>query len=91
MSVEYPKWASGPAEILRHGLRLLTIDSDVNRRQAMISIDNSVELMIKTYLGLPKRVTGLTITRKAVPRNLRELSSIVKCARRICTGDASWT
>ncbi|SFN90801.1 hypothetical protein SAMN05660284_02499 [Formivibrio citricus] len=30
----------------------------------MISIDNAVELMIKTYLGLPKRITGLVITRK---------------------------
>ena len=30
----------------------------------MISVDNAVELMIKTYLGLPKRVTGLAITRK---------------------------
>ncbi|MBI2839751.1 MAG: hypothetical protein HYX75_15675 [Acidobacteria bacterium] len=30
----------------------------------MISIDNAVELMAKTYLGLPKRVTGLAITRK---------------------------
>jgi len=30
----------------------------------MISIDNAVELMIKTYLGLPKRVTGLAISRR---------------------------
>ena len=39
-------------------------DNDVNRRLAMISIDNAVELMIKTYLGLPKRITGLGISRK---------------------------
>ncbi len=57
-------WASGPGEILRHGLELLNKDSDTNRRLAMISIDNAVELMVKTYLGLPKRVSGLTITRK---------------------------
>lgn len=57
-------WASGPGEILRHGLSLLKKDSDTNRRLAMISIDNAVELMIKTYLGLPKRITGLVITRK---------------------------
>ena len=30
----------------------------------MLSIDNAVELIIKTYLGLPKRVTGLQISRK---------------------------
>jgi hypothetical protein len=57
-------WASGPGEILQHGLSLLRSDSDVNRRLAMIAIDNAVELTIKTYLGLPKRITGLTISRK---------------------------
>jgi uncharacterized protein YutE (UPF0331/DUF86 family) len=59
-----PPWVSGPGEILRHGLALLRDDTDVNRRLAMISIDNSVELMIKTYLGLPRRVTGISISRR---------------------------
>ena len=63
MSAQSP-WASGPGEILRHGIGLLKNDSDVNRRLAMISIDNAVELMIKTFLGLPKRVNALSITRK---------------------------
>jgi hypothetical protein len=49
---------------------LLQKDSDVNRRLAMISIDNAVELMVKTFLGLPKRVTGLQIGRE----KLREIS-----------------
>jgi hypothetical protein len=57
-------WASGPGEILRHGVSLLKADSDVNRRLAMIAIDNAVELTIKTYLGLPKRINGLAITRR---------------------------
>lgn len=56
-------WATGPGEILKHGLELLKKDTDTNRRLAMISIDNAVELMIKTYLGLPRRVTGLKISR----------------------------
>jgi hypothetical protein len=60
----YIPWATGPGEILRHGLNLLKKDSDTNRRLAMISIDNAVELMIKTFLGLPKRVTGINIPRK---------------------------
>ena len=59
-----PPWASGPGEILRHGLGLLRDDSDTNRRLAMIAIDNAVELTIKTYLGLPKRITGLHVPRK---------------------------
>jgi len=58
-----PPWASGPGEILKHGLELLRKDTDTNRRLAMISIDNAVELMMKTYLGLPQRVTGLKISR----------------------------
>jgi hypothetical protein len=58
-----PPWASGPGEILQHGVNLLEKDSDTNRRLAMLSIDNAVELMIKTYLGLPKRATGLQINR----------------------------
>lgn len=59
-----PPWVSGPGEILQHGLSLLRKDSDVNRRLAMISIDNAVELMIKTYLGLPKRVTKINLSRR---------------------------
>lgn len=65
-----PPWAAGPGEILRHGLSLLQEESDTNRRLAMIAIDNSVELTIKTYLGLPKRITGLQIPRK----KMREIS-----------------
>src|SRR2546421_12656763 len=57
-------WASGPLEILKHGLSLLGQDNDRNRRLALLSIDNSVELMIKTFLGLPKRVTGIFVSRK---------------------------
>jgi hypothetical protein len=58
-----PPWASGPAEILNHGLGLLREDTDSNRRLAFISIDNGVELIIKTFLGLHKRVNGLQISR----------------------------
>jgi hypothetical protein len=60
----YLPWATGPGEILRHGLDLLKKDNDTNRRLAMISIDNAVELMLKTFLGLPKRLSGLTIARR---------------------------
>ncbi len=56
-------WVSGPSELLEHGLELLKHDSDKNRRLAIIGIDNSVELMVKTFLGLPKRVSGLAIAR----------------------------
>jgi len=57
-------WASGPGEILQHGLSLLRKDSDKNRRLAILAIDNAVELTIKTYLSLPRRVTGINLSRK---------------------------
>ena len=69
--------ASGPGEILRHGLSLLKRDSDTNRRLAMISIDNAVELMIKTFLGLPKRITGLTIPRKEYQEMSESFSALL--------------
>jgi len=53
-------WIEGPLELLKHGLEHLQLGSDFDARIAMISIDNAVELMIKTYLGLPPRVTGIT-------------------------------
>lgn len=58
-------WVSGPKELLNHGLQHLELNSDFDCRMAMISIDNAVELMIKTYLGLPKRITKIeNLTRK---------------------------
>jgi hypothetical protein len=57
-------WISGPAEVLRHGFDLLREDSGTNRRLALIAVDNAVELLVKTYLSLPKRVTGLSVPRK---------------------------
>lgn len=56
-------WASGPKEILIHATELLNQDSDSSRRLAMIIVDNAVELMVKTFLGLPKRITGIHIAR----------------------------
>jgi hypothetical protein len=56
-------WLSGPAELLRHGLGHLSEKSDVNRRLAFLSIDNAVEMMLRTYLGLPRRETGIHVSR----------------------------
>jgi hypothetical protein len=65
MIIAQKPWISGPKELLIHGLRHLDLNTDFDNRIAMISIDNSVELMIKTYLGLPKRITKIEgLTRK---------------------------
>ena len=43
---------------------MLYEDTDASRRIAMILIDNAVELIMKTYLTLPARVTSIHISRK---------------------------
>lgn len=57
-------WIKGPLELLKHGLDHLKAGGGFDQRMAMISIDNSVELMIKTYINLPKRITGINLSRK---------------------------
>ena len=79
-------WVTGPAEILEHGLSLLETDSDKNRRLAMIAIDNSVELAIKTYLGLPKRITGLLITRKEYAEISESFPRLLDALEKYCEG-----
>lgn len=49
----------GPKELLLHAIEHSKSGTPFDDRIAFISLDNAVELMIKTYLGLPKRVTGL--------------------------------
>ena len=51
-------WTEGPRELIQHAVDHLAEGSDFDRRVAMISIDNAVELTIRTYLGLPDRARG---------------------------------
>jgi hypothetical protein len=51
-------WTDGPRELIQHAVNHVALGGDFDRRIAMISIDNAVELMIKTYLGLPERTRG---------------------------------
>ncbi len=51
-------WRAGPEELLDHALEHLSEGNPFDYRIAMISIDNAVELAIKTFLGLPKRIRG---------------------------------
>lgn len=51
-------WTSGPKELLEHAVGHLAQSTAFDYRIAMISVDNAVELAIRTYLGLPKRVRG---------------------------------
>jgi hypothetical protein len=85
-----PPWASGPGEILLHAYELLQRDSDRNRRLAMLSVDNSVELMLKAYLHLPRRATSLEVPlqeRKEADRSFPALLDVMeKYARAKLTG-----
>ena len=51
-------WKSGPRELLSHAAEHMKGETGFDFRIALISIDNAVELGIKTFLGLPKRVRG---------------------------------
>jgi hypothetical protein len=65
MPAQKRPWITGPRELLDHGLEHLQGNAtDFDRRIALISIDNAVELMIKTYLSQPSRALGLRIPRK---------------------------
>lgn len=51
-------WTSGPKELLDHARSHLASRTAFDSRIALISVDNAVELAIRTYLGLPKRARG---------------------------------
>ncbi|MDD2694295.1 MAG: hypothetical protein PHD58_00030 [Anaerolineales bacterium] len=51
-------WISGPKELIDHANVHLQDGNPFDFRVAMISIDNAVELTIRTYLGLPRRIRG---------------------------------
>ena len=48
-------WASGSLELLNHAEAHVDEESAFDNRIAFISIDNAVEIAIRTFLGLPDR------------------------------------
>lgn len=59
-------WASGAVELLRHADSHIHLETAFDRRIAFISIDNSVETSIRTFLALPFRKSGVKIPRRDV-------------------------
>jgi hypothetical protein len=47
-----PIWAEGPFELILHGELHYRAGGDFDRRMALISFDNSIEVSITTYLSL---------------------------------------
>jgi hypothetical protein len=57
-------WASGAVELLRHADSHIHLETAFDCRIAFISIDNSVETSIRTFLSLPSKKSGINVTRK---------------------------
>ena len=60
--MEENPWLNGCYELLKHGIDHFLDDTEFDRRIAMITIDNALELAIKTYISRNLRV--LNIKRK---------------------------
>lgn len=59
-------WASGSFELLRHADSHIQLDTAFDSRIAFISVDNSVETSIRTFLSLPEKISGVNFQRKEV-------------------------
>lgn len=79
-------WAKGPIELLQHGLEHLEKGTDFDRRMAMIVIDNSVEVAIKTYLGLPERASRLRLPRKLFEEAAQSFPALLDCLDEVAPG-----
>lgn len=68
-----PPWANGPFELLLHAEDHLRRGDDFDRRIALISFDNAIEVAITTYLTLnPIQRGGRTYPRAEVERWLHD-------------------
>jgi hypothetical protein len=59
-------WASGAVELLQHADSHLGRASAFDKRIAFISIDNCVEVSLRTFLSLPVSKSGVKVARSAV-------------------------
>ena len=71
-----PPWTTGPFELLVHAQGHLAAGEDFDRRIALISFDNAIEVAIATYLTLnPLQRAGRTYQRADVERWLSNYPS----------------
>ena len=69
-------WAYGPFELIVHAENHLRDGGDFDRRMALISFDNSIEISITTYLNLnPIQRDGVQYKRENVNRWLENYHS----------------
>lgn len=72
-------WCEGPKEILHEAHRLAAEDRPGCTRIALILIDNAVEVIAKTFLSLPKRITGVNIPRKELEGIFESFPAVISC------------
>jgi len=70
-------WASGAIELLRHADSHIGLKTAFDKRIAFISIDNSVEIMIRSYLSLPRSKSGIKVSRKELDEASNSFPSLV--------------
>ncbi len=59
-------WASGAIELLRHADSHINREAAFDKRIAFISIDNCVEVCVRTFLSLPESKSGIQVSRAKV-------------------------
>jgi len=59
-------WASGALELLRHAGSHIYLDSAFDKRIAFISVDNCVEVCIRTFLSLPVSKSSVKVPRAEI-------------------------
>ena len=59
-------WASAAIELLRHADSHIDLESAFDKRIAFISIDNCVEICVRTFLSLPEGKSGIKVSRGEV-------------------------
>src|SRR6266480_1495537 len=59
-------WASGALELLRHADSHIDLDSAFDKRVAFISIDNCIEVCIRTFLSLPVSKSNVKVPRAEI-------------------------
>ncbi len=80
-------WLSGCYELLEHGIEHFLNDTEFDRRLAMISIDNALELAVKTYISRNLRV--LNIKRKDYNNIKRDFSKLLSFILRVVPNKVS--
>ena len=74
-------WASGALELLQHAYSHIEQKSAFDKRMAFISIDNCVEVSIRTFLALPHSISDVRISKSeidAVGESFPKLVALLK-------------